>query len=108
MYLRCYPADTWGMGCHQDALRSLAHQAGLPEPALYLDNGARSCEARPALEGLLEQAALGVVDVVLVPGPFVFSLDDGEAAHTVERLVAAGCRVLEIPSPRRTTCNGVS
>lgn len=108
MYLRCYPADTWGMGCHQDALRTLARQNGLPEPVLYLDNGARSCEARPALERLLEQAALGLVDVVLVPGPFVFSLDDVEAGHTVERLLAAGCLVLEIPSPHRTTWNGVS
>lgn len=100
MYLRCYPHDACQMLSHQDILRQYARGLGLPEPVLYLDNGVRSVEQRPELELLLQHLAQGEYQVVLVPGPFVFSVDDREARVIVERIRATGCQVIELPSRR--------
>ncbi|MEV7187334.1 recombinase family protein [Kitasatospora sp. NPDC093102] len=97
LYLRCYPADPAGLDYQRAALERLARQRGLPVPGAFLDDGVRSGDRRPALERLLERAARGWVNVVLVPGPFVFSLDDRSARATVHRLEALGCTVLELP-----------
>ncbi|MCX5208317.1 hypothetical protein OG689_03200 [Kitasatospora sp. NBC_00240] len=43
----------------------------------------------------------GFCRVLLVPGPFVFSLHAIEARSIVRQLNAAGCQVLELPSPTR-------
>ncbi|MFJ3788661.1 recombinase family protein [Kitasatospora sp. NPDC090091] len=97
LYLRCYPSDTAGLECQRAALERLALQHGLPVPGSYVDNGMRSGTRLPALERLLGQAEHGWVDVVLVPGPFVFSLDDRAARAAVRRLERLGCTVLELP-----------
>ncbi|MET8542789.1 recombinase family protein [Kitasatospora sp. NPDC004799] len=97
LYLRCYPADAAGLEYQRTALERLARRRGLPVPAAFLDDGVRSGARRPALERLLERAGQGWVDVVLVPGPFVFSLDDRAARATVRRLEALGCAVLDLP-----------
>ncbi|MFD4656169.1 recombinase family protein [Kitasatospora sp. NPDC058444] len=96
LYLRCYPADAAGLEYQRAVLERLARQRGLPVPAAFLDDGVRSGDRRPALERLLERAGQGWVNVVLVPGPFVFSLDDRSARATVRRLEALGCTVLEL------------
>ncbi|GGV40606.1 hypothetical protein GCM10010495_67580 [Kitasatospora herbaricolor] len=96
MYLRCYPYDTWRMACHHEALLGQAVRLGLGRPHLYLDNGFRSRAPLPALEHLLRLTADGGYRTVLVPGPFVFSLDDTEARGLVRRFTAAGCEVLEL------------
>ena len=98
MYLRCYPHDIWRMAHHQKALRHYARALGLSEPSLYLDNGVRSVEPRPELERLLAEATRGAWQVVLVPGPFVFSIHDVEARAIRTRIHAAGSRVIELPS----------
>lgn len=99
LYLRCYPADAAGLEYQRAALERLAHRRGLPVPAAFLDDGVRSGDRCPALERLLERAGQGWVNVVLVPGPFVFSLDDLSARATVLRLEALGCTVLDLPGP---------
>ncbi|MFJ6621479.1 recombinase family protein [Kitasatospora sp. NPDC091335] len=99
LYLRCYPADAAGLDYQRSVLEHLARQRGLPVPSAFLDDGVRSADPRPALERLLERAGQGWVNVVLVPGPFVFSLDDRCARATVRRLEALGCAVLDLPGP---------
>ncbi|MEU3570514.1 recombinase family protein [Kitasatospora sp. NPDC036755] len=97
LYLRCFPADAAGLEYQRAVLERLARRHGLPLPAAFLDDGVRSGDRLPALERLLERVGQGWVDVVLVPGPFVFSLDDRSARATVRRLEALGCTVLELP-----------
>ncbi|MCL6302179.1 hypothetical protein [Streptomyces kronopolitis] len=99
MYLRCYPYDRWQMGSHQEELRDYARRLGLGEPAVYLDNGASSLGPRPAFERLLRHTAGGGYQVLLIPGPFVFSLHDNEARALTEAIRSFGCHVLELPSP---------
>lgn len=99
MYLRCYPYDSWKMSNHQDALSRLAEGLGLAEPTLFLDNGTPSSAPRAALESLLRHAEDGVFTVVLIPGLFVFSLDDAEARSVEDTFSRAGCQVVELPSP---------
>ncbi|WP_328666489.1 hypothetical protein OG905_05655 [Streptomyces sp. NBC_00322] len=99
-YLRCFPFDAWGMETHRIALRSCAGELGLPEPSIYLDNGLRSRGPLPRLERLMDQVACGVYNVLLIPGPFVFSLHDPEASAIVGRITGFGCSVLELPPLR--------
>lgn len=101
VYLRCYPRDDWQMMLHRDALRWYAIHAGLPEPDVYLDNGCRSRGRLPRQERLLQLVSEGAYGVVLVPGPFVFSLHDDDAQEVVRRIGRHGCEVLEIDSERR-------
>ncbi|GGV47107.1 hypothetical protein GCM10010495_75980 [Kitasatospora herbaricolor] len=103
IYLRCYPFDELAMPTHQYALNRFADQLGLPAPTVFLDNGCPSRGPLPALEHVVDLAAAGAVRVVLVPGPFVFSLSDIEAHRVLARLGKLGCRVVELPVPHRTT-----
>ncbi|MFB7620272.1 hypothetical protein [Kitasatospora sp. NPDC056181] len=98
VYLRTYPFDTTAMECPRRALEELAAQAGLPEPTVYLDNGLRPEDGLPALDALLGAVRAGIFDTVLVPGPFVFGLDDARARTVVEELERHSCQVLELPA----------
>ncbi|MFE7564876.1 hypothetical protein [Kitasatospora sp. NPDC057500] len=97
MYLRCRPYDPQEAEYVRSAMEHLAHRLALPFPDVYADHGLSTRGPLPALASLLTAAERGWVDVVLVPGPFVFSLDDRAAAETVERLARAGCEVVEAP-----------
>ncbi|MFF7456998.1 hypothetical protein [Kitasatospora sp. NPDC008115] len=97
MYLRCRPYDPQEAEYVRSAMEHLAHRLALPFPDVYADHGLSTRGPLPALASLLTAAERGWVDVVLVPGPFVFSLDDRAAAATVERLARAGCEVIEAP-----------
>ncbi|MDA5283722.1 recombinase family protein [Streptomyces sp. Isolate_45] len=101
VYLRCYPRDVWQMELHRAALLEHAHGLGWPEPLVFLDNGRLSHDSLPALEQLLALVAEGWFTVVLVPGWFVFALDDEEAARIVDRITSQGCRVEELPGHGR-------
>ncbi|MEV6007851.1 hypothetical protein AB0M29_13665 [Streptomyces sp. NPDC051976] len=94
-YLRCYPHDVWKMPSHHWLLNDLADRRGLPHPAVFFDNGASSLSPRRCLQALLEQARAGHYDVVLIPGPWVFSLEDAEADRIIAVLGTYGCRVIE-------------
>ncbi|MBP0455738.1 recombinase family protein [Kitasatospora sp. RG8] len=97
IYLRCYPRDAAGTEYQRTALEWFALQQGLSAPYAFTDDGCRSGGPLPELERLLRRVEQGWVDTVLVPGPFVFSLDDRASAATVRRLEELGCRVLELP-----------
>ncbi|MFE9427502.1 recombinase family protein [Kitasatospora sp. NPDC006697] len=100
IYLRCYPQDDTAMDCQGRALHALAESLGFAEPALFRDRGRRPQDGLPELEALLDRVEAGLLTVVLVPGPFVFALDDGAATAAVDRLHAHGCRVVELPAQR--------
>ncbi|MET8698146.1 recombinase family protein [Kitasatospora sp. NPDC004723] len=97
MYLRCRPYDPHEADYVRSAMEQLAQRLGLPYPDVYADHGLSTRGPLPALASLLTAAERGWLDVVLVPGPFVFSLDDRAAADTVRRLARAGCEVVEAP-----------
>ncbi|MFB8243115.1 hypothetical protein ACFC58_41920 [Kitasatospora purpeofusca] len=99
IYLRCYPCDTVRMLDFWQILERYSVESGLGEATLFLDNGRRSTEPLAALADLTRAVEAGVCETVLVPGPFVFSLDDAKAAATVRRLEEAGGRVVEMPRP---------
>ncbi len=101
IYLRCYPYDAGFLLDFWSALSHYALAAGLGEATVFLDNGRRSRDPLTALEALLAAAAAGRVSAVVVPGPFVFSLDDEAARATVRRFEAAGCAVHELPDTHR-------
>ncbi|MFF1875004.1 hypothetical protein [Streptomyces sp. CB03911] len=98
IYLRCYPFDRTAMDFHRRALEGLAWAMELPEPVLHLDNGLRAADGLPALDALLGAVAQGWVGTALVPGLFVFSMDDTEARRVADLLERHGCRVVELPS----------
>ncbi|MFJ8436680.1 hypothetical protein ACIQ9P_35840 [Kitasatospora sp. NPDC094019] len=97
MYLRCRPYDAREADYVRTAMEQLAERLGLPMPDVYSDHGLSTRGPLPALENLLLAAEHRWVDVVLVPGPFVFALDDRAAAETVRRFARAGCEVVETP-----------
>ncbi|MED7948409.1 hypothetical protein, partial [Streptomyces sp. BE303] len=84
------------MEFHRRAMEGLALRHGLQAPLVNLDNGRRYRDGLPQLELLERGIAKGWIDLLLVPGPFVFALDDRQAAATVERLRLLGCRLVEI------------
>ncbi|MFJ4095692.1 hypothetical protein ACIPYS_29225 [Kitasatospora sp. NPDC089913] len=97
VYLRCRPYDAREADYMRTAMEQLADRLALPMPDVYTDHGLSTREPLPALENLLVAAERRWVDVVLVPGPFVFALDDRAAAETVRRFARAGCEVVEAP-----------
>lgn len=97
IYLRCYPFDRWQMEAHRFALEDYATRLGLPIPALSMDNGFRSKGPLPELERLIEAVEARQYQVVLIPGPWVFSLSSARARIIMQRLTDAGCQVLELP-----------
>ncbi|MCH0567263.1 MULTISPECIES: recombinase family protein [unclassified Streptomyces] len=98
IYLRCHPYDQWEMSTHRNALLRYAREMGVSEPAVFFDNGSSSREARPFLEWLIQSVDHGDFNIVLIPGPFVFSIDDLAARAVITYLQDAGCHVLELPS----------
>ncbi|MEV6012694.1 hypothetical protein AB0M29_38650 [Streptomyces sp. NPDC051976] len=107
-YLRCYPRDDWAMMGLQSALERHALVLGLPTPAAYIDNGCPSGEPAPGRTQLDRAVAAGWVSVVLVPGPWVFALNDADACRAVEEFTKQGCEVIELPrvqlaAPRGST-----
>jgi hypothetical protein len=98
-YLRCHPCDAWGMPAHRHAISRHALQLGLCEPEFFFDNGTPSWAPMPELARLLQAVESGAYAVVLIPGPFVFSLDDAAAEAVVRRIESHACRVLDLPSP---------
>ncbi|MEE1823942.1 hypothetical protein PUR61_17345 [Streptomyces sp. BE20] len=96
MYLRCYPYDSTRMECHRRALERLAHRHCLPEPAEYVDNGRRPVDGLPQLECLVRSIERDWITTLLIPGLFVFALDDGEARTAAARLRGLGCRLIEL------------
>jgi hypothetical protein len=100
MYLRCHPQDIWQMQTHQQALRDYATHLGLPEPALYFDNGVPSSGDAPQRDSLTEAVARGFFRYVLVPGPWVFHLDPRRAYRIAQNVITAGGQILELPSQR--------
>lgn len=112
MYLRCRPYDAREAQYVRTSMELLAARLGLPLPDVYADHGLSTRGPLPSLEHLVSAAEQGWVDVVLVPGPFVFALDDRAAADTVRRLARAGCEVVEAPGrvvrPRGVLRDGVA
>jgi DNA invertase Pin-like site-specific DNA recombinase len=88
------------MESHRRLLEDYARRLGLEAPRIYLDNGVSSTAARPQLRLLIEGASSGLIRTVLVPGPWVFSLDTATAETIVESLRTAGAEVLEMPTYR--------
>ncbi|WP_035791946.1 recombinase family protein [Kitasatospora mediocidica] len=103
LYLRCFPYDSWRMAPHLRALEEHAARLGLPAPEVFLDNGVSSRAVRPQLRQLLARAAVGQVGTLLVPGRWVFSLDDRTADAVTDFLRAAGTAIIELPDRGRTT-----
>ncbi|MEV4556758.1 hypothetical protein AB0K51_07140 [Kitasatospora sp. NPDC049285] len=99
IYLRCYPYDAGYLLDFWDVLSRYALTAGLGEATVFMDNGRRSREPLTSLEALLEAVEEGRVSAVVIPGPFVFSLDDEAADATVRRFEELGCRVHQLPHP---------
>ncbi|GGV40611.1 hypothetical protein GCM10010495_67590 [Kitasatospora herbaricolor] len=99
-YLRYYPHNRSAVDRHREALDRFARRLGLPSPAVYLDNGRSSTGPRPGFEQLARAVLDGVHRVLIVPGPWVFSVDDAKARLAVRLLTAAGChRILMLPPP---------
>ncbi|GAA0703300.1 hypothetical protein GCM10010193_67710 [Kitasatospora atroaurantiaca] len=101
-YLRCYPYDAWQMASHLRALEEYGDRLGLSAPRVFLDNGVSSRNLRPQLRRLLARAAEGRIDTVLVPGRWVFSLDNRTADSVTDFLRGVGADVVELPyQPRK-------
>ncbi|MFB7676801.1 hypothetical protein ACFC26_35890 [Kitasatospora purpeofusca] len=105
IYLRAYPADAFEMECHRRALEELARDAGLLEPVVYIDNGRRPADGLPARDALLRAVRDGSVATLLVPGLFVFSLNDAEAEALAEEVGRCCCRIVQLP-PRSARASG--
>ncbi|MCJ0869592.1 recombinase family protein [Streptomyces sp. AP-93] len=100
VYLRCYPYDSAHMAPHLHALKAHADRLVLPAPAVFLDNGVSSRTVQPQLRLLLARAAQGHIETVLVPGSWVFSLNDRAADAVIDFLHGAGTQVVQLPSRR--------
>ncbi|MEV6008633.1 hypothetical protein AB0M29_17680 [Streptomyces sp. NPDC051976] len=97
-YLRCFPYDTFGTGPHLKAVLDHARELSLPTPYVFFDNGRLASGPLPELRRLLDAVATGFYDVVILPGPFVLSMDDAKAQAIVRQITDHGCRVIELPS----------
>lgn len=72
-------------------------------PHVFFDNGRLASGPLPELRRLLDAVAAGFYDVVILPGPFVLSMDDAKAQAIVRQITDHGCRVIELPSRQATT-----
>ena len=108
VYLRCYPRDFWAVETLRRALEEHALRLGLLPPFVYVDNGVSSRQAAPRLADLEAAVAEGAISVVLIPGPWVFALDDATARRAIDALVSRGCDVVERPPRRRRGVSGSS
>lgn len=98
-YLRCHPYDIWRTGPHYWVMLQRAQDLALPAPDVYFDNGCLASGPLPRLRQLLGAIEAGQYDVVLLPGPFVLSLDDAKAQQIVLWMRRHGCQVDELPAP---------
>ncbi|GGV44884.1 hypothetical protein GCM10010495_72950 [Kitasatospora herbaricolor] len=98
VYLRCYPRDYWAMQALRRALEEHALRLGLLPPVAYVDDGISSRHPAPRRADLEAAVAAGAISVVLIPGPWVFALDDAAARRAVDALVSLGCEVVELPA----------
>lgn len=105
VYLRCHPYDRWRMEPHHHALLHYADRMSLSPPDVFFDNGCRSKGPLPQLDRLLRAVDSGCYQVLLVPGPFVLSLDDRKAQDLVRWIRSRGCRVEELPALPPATRN---
>ncbi|MCM2422993.1 MULTISPECIES: hypothetical protein [unclassified Streptomyces] len=99
-YLRCYPYDQWRMAVHLHALEEHADRLGHHAPEIFLDNGVSCRAVRPELSLLLARVAVGTIDTVLIPGRWVFSLDDRTADSVMDFVRGCGAEVVELPHHR--------
>ncbi|MFI6447162.1 hypothetical protein [Kitasatospora sp. NPDC050543] len=83
------------MSEHRALLDRHAVRLGLPEPVPFIDNGCRSADPLPQLERLVEHAVAGHFQVILIPGAWVFCLNDSEADRIRKQLADHGCHILE-------------
>lgn len=97
-YLRCFPYDALGTGPHLNAVLDHARELALPTPYVFFDNGRLASGPLPELRRLLDAVAAGFYDVVILPGPFVLSMDDAKAQAIVRQITDHGCRVIELLS----------
>jgi hypothetical protein len=97
VYLRCFPHDVWQMTAHRELLDEYAAWLGLPTPSVFLDNGVSSRDHAAQRHHLLASVRAGFVQVVLIPGRWVFSLDAAKAQQAAGELTDAGCTLLELP-----------
>ncbi|MFD0263468.1 hypothetical protein ACFXKJ_18530 [Kitasatospora indigofera] len=98
VYLRCYPRDYWAMEALRRALEEHALRLGLLPPVAYVDDGVSSRQTAPRRAELEAAVAAGAISVVLIPGPWVFALDDAAARQAIDALVSRGCEVVELPT----------
>lgn len=99
-YLRCHPYDRWKTGPHYWAVLRRAEALWLPVPDVFFDNGCLSRGPLPQLQQLLSAIDDGYYKVLLLPGPFVLSLDDRKAQDLLRWIRGHGCRVEELPAPQ--------
>jgi hypothetical protein len=97
VYLRCYPRDGWAVMSLHRILDRYALDLGVSWPNAFIDNGISSHQAAPRRANLEVAGAAGCSGVILIPGPWVFALDDGAARPAVDRFTAQGCEVTELP-----------
>ncbi len=100
VYLRCFPHDVWQMAAHREMLEEYATRLGLSTPSVFLDNGVSSRGDAAQRHHLLASVRAGFVQVVLIPGRWVFGLDAAKAQQVADELTAAGCMLLELPPQR--------
>ncbi|MGV9271080.1 hypothetical protein ACWDRR_41325 [Kitasatospora sp. NPDC003701] len=100
-YLCSHPQNPRKATGDREALRHFAARLGLPAPVFYLDHAHPSSwghRSRPQFETLVRAVIDGTHRLLLIPGPWVFSGDDGRVRLSLRVLTAAGCtRVLALP-----------
>ncbi|MGV9268173.1 hypothetical protein ACWDRR_26310 [Kitasatospora sp. NPDC003701] len=100
-YLCGHPHSPMALNGQREALTRFAAHLGLPAPVVYLDHAHPSSwghRARPQFEALVRAVMEGTHRLLLIPGPWVFSVDEQRVRLSVRVLTAAGCaRILVLP-----------
>ncbi|MED7952285.1 hypothetical protein PUR61_18390 [Streptomyces sp. BE20] len=100
-YLCSPPQNPRAATGDREALTHFAARLGLPTPVFYLDDVHPSSwghRSRPQFETLVRAVIDGTHRLLLIPGPWVFSADEGRIRLSLRVLTAAGCtRVLTLP-----------
>ncbi|MGV9271012.1 hypothetical protein ACWDRR_40970 [Kitasatospora sp. NPDC003701] len=93
-YLCRRPEEERQVAVEQRRLEELADRLGLPRPVLFLDRPGSGAGPGAALARLLAAADAGAVQLVLVPGLWVFGPGEEEAERRRTMLTARGAHVL--------------
>ena len=104
-YLRRHPHSPISVEGHCEAMRRFAARLGLSAPAVFLETNVRyeRQPRRPLFEALVHAVMDGSHEVVLIPGPWVFSNDERCTRLAYRVLAAAGClSVMTLPTPLAT------